>query len=210
MYEGRHLEKAGIGSRTHCGPVSWMLRYPLLLSSGIVPAVRLATPTTPAPLLRPDAIGTLAVTPEWRRLGISDQNDEVTGSYSSYPKAQTDESLRGLAPTASSVQLLASQPLSPSQGVGHVDCEMNFRPLVVALLPPNSSFWFYNPSLAQSPTVGAPLCWRARYGSQSSPITALVVWEQHRKPPSRYRSQSKCEPCSAARLRRAMTLAWTL
>ena len=139
-----------------------MLRYALLLSSGIFPAVRLATPTTPAPLLRPDAIGTLAVTPEWRRLGISDQNDEVTGSYSSYPKAQTDESLRGLAPTASSVQLLASQPLSPSQGVDHVDCEMDFRPLVVALLPPNSSFWFFNPSLAQSPRSAALLAGTVR------------------------------------------------
>ena len=139
-----------------------MLCYALLPIPGVVPAVRVETPTTPAPLLRPDAIGTLAVTPEWRRLGISDQNDEVAGSYSSYPKAQTDESLRGLAPTILSVQLLTSQPLLPSQGVDHVDCEMDFRPLVAALLPPNSSFWFFNPSLARSPRSAALLAGTVR------------------------------------------------
>ena len=91
-----------------------MRRYALLLISGVVPAVSVETPRSPAPLLRPD------------------------------------------------VQLLASQPLLPSQGVGHVDCEMDFRPLVAALLPPNSSFWFFNPSLAQSPRSAALLAGTVR------------------------------------------------
>lgn len=85
-----------------------------LLISGVVPAVSVETPRSPAPLLRPD------------------------------------------------VQLLASQPQLHSQSVGHVDCEMDFRPLVAALLPPNSSFWFFNPSLAQSPRNAALLAGAVR------------------------------------------------
>jgi hypothetical protein len=39
---------------------------------------------------------------------------------------------------------------------------MDFRPLVAALLPPNSSFWFFNPSLAQSPRNAALLAGTVR------------------------------------------------